>query len=87
MVLNGYSRFPSQIGTAPVYDLEAHRVGLPQKLLASPDGQPTGIDVWLMAGRTLSVSAFNVSYDEQRNTVTIGFTDTQLGLDKPAGQP
>jgi hypothetical protein len=38
MVLNGYSRFPRAIGTAPVYDMNEHRVGSMQKLVAARMG-------------------------------------------------
>ncbi len=82
MVLNGYSRFPRAIGTAPVYDLNDHQVGVMQKLLADPDGQPTAIQIWLPAGKTLTVAASNVSYDEQHNIVTVGLADSELGVGK-----
>ena len=80
MVLNGYSRFPQTIGSAPVYDMNAHQVGSLQKLQAAPDGQPSAIEVWLPSGRTFTVTASNVSYDEQHNSVTVGLDDAQLGL-------
>lgn len=80
MVLNGYSRFPRTIGSAPVYDMNAHRVGSLQKLQAAPDGQPSAVEVWLPSGRTFTVTASNVSYDEQHNSVTVGLDDAQLGL-------
>lgn len=80
MVLNGYSRFPNAIGSAPVYDMNAHQVGSLQKLQAAPDGQPSAIQVWLPSGRTFTVTASNVSYDEQHNSVTVGLDDAQLGL-------
>jgi hypothetical protein len=87
MVLNGYSRFPREIGNAPVYDLNAHRVGLMQKLHADPDGQPRTIEIWLPAGHIMTVAASNVSYDEQNNVVTVGLTDAQLGLNMaPTGR-
>jgi hypothetical protein len=82
MVLNGYSRFPHEIGTASVNDLNGHRIGSMQKLLAAPDGQPTAIEIWLPIERTLTVSASNVSYDEQHNIVTVGLTDAELGQEK-----
>jgi type IV pilus biogenesis protein CpaD/CtpE len=86
MVLNGYSRFPRAIGTAPVYDMNEHRVGSMQKLLAASDGQPSAIEIWLPSGRTFPVAASNVSYDEQHNSVTVGLDDTQLGLNTaPSG--
>lgn len=53
-----------------------------QKLLAAPDGQPTAIEIWLPIERTLTVSASNVSYDEQHNIVTVGLTDAELGQEK-----
>ena len=80
MVLNGYSRFPQAIGTAPVFDVDAHQVGSMQKLVAAPDGQPSAIEIWLPSGRTFTVAASNVSYDEQHNNVTVGLDDVQLGL-------
>jgi len=80
MVLNGYSRFPRQIGTAPVFDMDAHRVGSLQKLLASPDGQPSAIEIWLPSGQTFTVAASNVGYDEQHNSITVGLDDKQLNL-------
>lgn len=83
-VLNGYSRFPHQIGTAPVFDMDAHRVGSLQKLLANPDGQPSAVEIWLPTGRTFTVAASNVSYDEQHNSVTVGLDDKQLNLNTPA---
>ncbi len=84
MVLNGYSRFPRTIGTAPVFDMDARRVGSMQKLLTSPDGQPSAIEIWLPSGQTFTVAASNVSYDEQHNSVTVGLDDTQLHLNTPA---
>jgi hypothetical protein len=84
MVLNGYSRFPHQIGTAPVFDMDAHRMGTLQKLLASPDGQPSAVEIWLPSGRAFTVAASNVSYDEQHNSVTVGLDDKQLNLNPPA---
>ena len=86
MVLNGYSRFPHVIGTAPVFDVDTHQVGSMQKLLTNPDGQPRAIEIWLPSGRTFTVAASNVSYDEQHNSVTVGLDDAQLGLNTaPAG--
>jgi type IV pilus biogenesis protein CpaD/CtpE len=86
MVLNGYSRFPLAIGTAPVNDMDNHRVGSMQKLLATPDGQPSAIEIWLPSGHTMTVAASNVSYDEQHNSVTVGLNDAQLGLNTaPSG--
>jgi hypothetical protein len=80
MVLNGYSRFPRNIGSAPVYDLDAHRVGLVKALNADRTGKPASIEIWLPTGRTLTVVASNVGYDEQQNIVTAGLTDAQLGI-------
>lgn len=80
MVLNGYSHYPRNIGTAPVYDLNGHRVGLVQKLEADPSGKPTAMEIWFPTGRTMTVAASNIGYDEQQNIVTIGLTDAQLGL-------
>jgi len=86
MVLNGYSRFPRNIGKAPVYDLNGHRVGRVQKLDADPTGKPTALVIWLPSGRTVTVVASIIGYDEQRNIITAGLTDAQLGL-KPAPGP
>lgn len=83
MVLDGYSRFPRKIGTAPVYDLDGHRVGLIQKLDADPGGKPSAMEIWLPSGRVLTVAASNISYDEQQNIVTAGLTDAQLGITLP----
>ena len=83
MVLNGYSRFPHQIGTAPVFDMDANRVGSLQKLLTSSDGQPSAVEIWLPSGHTFTVAASNVSYDEQHNSVTVGLDDKQLNLNPP----
>jgi hypothetical protein len=83
MVLNGYSRYPHNIASAPVYDLDGHRVGLIQKLEADPTGKPSAIVILLASGRTLTVEASNISYDEQRNIVTAGLNDAQLGLSLP----
>jgi hypothetical protein len=68
------------IGTAPVYDMDAHRVGSMQKFLVNPDGQPSAIEIWLPSGRTFTVAASNVSYAKQHNSVTIGLDDAQLSL-------
>jgi hypothetical protein len=83
MVLNGYSRYPRKIGSAPVYDLDGHRVGLIQKLDADSGGKPTAMEIWLPTGRVLTVAASDISYDEQQNTVTAGLTDAQLGITLP----
>lgn len=80
MVLNGYSRFPRNIGSAPVYDLSRRRVGVVQKLDADPTGKPAVMEIWLPSGRTLTVTASNISYDEQQNIVTAGLTDAELGI-------
>ena len=80
MVLNGYSRYPRNIGSAPVYDLDGHRVGLVQKLDADPTGKPSAMEIWFPSGRTLTVVASNIGYDEQQNIVTAGFTDAQLAV-------
>lgn len=80
MVLNGYSRYPRNIGKAAVYDLDGHSVGSVQKLNADPSGKPSGIGIWLPSGRTVDVGASNVGYDEQVNVVTVGLTDAELGL-------
>ena len=80
MVLNGYSHYPRNIGTAPVYDLNGHRVGFVQELEADPTGKPSAIEMWLPSGRTFTVAASNVSYNEQVNVVTVGLTDAQLGI-------
>lgn len=84
MVLNGYTRYPRAIGAAPVFDIDAHRVGSMERLLTSPDGQPSAIEIWLPSGRTFTVAASNVSYDEQHNSVTVGLDDKQLNLNAPA---
>lgn len=73
MVLNGYSRFPRNIATAPIYDLEV------QKLDADLAGKPTALEIWLPTGHTLTVVASNISYDQQRNILIVGLTDAQLG--------
>jgi hypothetical protein len=86
MALNSYSRFPRNIGSAPVYDLDAHRVGQVKALNADPAGKPASMEIWLPSGRTLTVPASNIGYDEQKNTVTAGLTDTQLGLARSAGR-
>ena len=83
MVLNGYSRFPRNIGSAPVYDLDGHRVGLVKALDADPTGKPAAMEIWFPTGRTLTVAASNISYDEQQNIVTAGLTDAQLGVPPP----
>ncbi len=83
MVLNGYSRFPRNIGSAPVYDLDGHRVGLVKALSADPTGKPSAIEIWFPTGRTLTVAASNISYDEQQDIVTAGLTDAQLGVSAP----
>ncbi len=80
MVLNGYSRFPNNIGSAPVYDVDGHRVGLVKALDADPIGKPNAMEIWFPTGRILRVLASNISYDEQRNIVTAGLTDTELGI-------
>jgi hypothetical protein len=80
MVLNGYSKFPRNIGTAPVYDLDGHRVGQIQKLDADPSGKPTALEIWLPSGHTVTVEASNISYDEQQNIITAGLSDAQLGV-------
>jgi hypothetical protein len=80
MVLNGYSQFPPNIGSAPVYDLQSHRVGLIQKLNADATGKPASILVWFPTGRSVTVSASNISYDEQQNTITAGLTDAEAGF-------
>jgi hypothetical protein len=80
MVLNGYSRFPRNIGSAPVYDLDGHRVGLVKALDADPTGKPSAMEIWFPTGRTLTVVASNISYDEQQNIITAGLTDAQLGV-------
>lgn len=84
MVLNGYSKYPRTIGTASVFDMDAHRVGSLQNLLANPDGQPSAVEIWLPSGETFTVAASNVSYDEQHNSVTVGLHDKQLNLNPPA---
>lgn len=86
MVLNGYSRFPRNIGAAPVYDLDGHRVGLVQKLDVDQTGKPSAMEIWLPSGRTITVEASNIGYDEQRNIVTAGLTDAQLGISPSPGQ-
>ena len=86
MALNSYSRFPRNIGSAPVYDLNAHRVGLVKALNADAAGKPASMEIWLPSGRTLTVAASNIGYDEQQNIVTAGLTDTQLGLARSAGR-
>jgi hypothetical protein len=83
MALNSYSRFPRNIGAAPVFDLNAHRVGLVKTLTADPAGKPASIEIWFPTGRTMTVAASNIGYDEQRNIVTAGLTDAQLGLAPP----
>ena len=83
MVLNGYSRYPHQIVIASAFDIDAHRVGSLQNLLADPDGQPSAIEIWLPSGKTFTVAASNVSYDEQHNSVTVGLDDNQLNLKTP----
>jgi hypothetical protein len=80
MVLNGYSRFPRNIGSATVYDLDGHRVGLVKALNADPTGKPAAMDIWLPSGRSVTVEASNLSYDEQQNTITAGLTDAQFGV-------
>ena len=80
LVLNGYSRFPRNIGSAPVYDLDGHRVGVVKTLDADPTGKPAAMDIWFPTGRTLTVVAANISYDEQQNIVTAGLTDAELGI-------
>lgn len=84
MVLNGYSRYPRKIGTASVYDMDGHPVGLVQKLEADPMGKPIAMTIWLSSGRPLRVEAPNIGYDEQQNTVTIGLTDGELGIPQRA---
>jgi hypothetical protein len=86
MALNSYSRFPRNIGSAPVYDLNGHRVGQIQKLDTDPTGKPAGLEIWLPSGRTVTVVASNISYDEQQNIITAGLTDVELGL-PPAPSP
>jgi len=83
MVLNGYSRFPRNIGYAPVYDLDGHRVGLVKTLDADPTGKPAAMEIWFPTGRTLTVTASNIGYDEQQNIVTAGLTDAELGVPPP----
>jgi hypothetical protein len=83
MVLNGYSRFPHNIGSAPVYDLDGHRVGFVKALDADPTGKPAAIEIWLPSGGTLSVAASNIGYSEQQNIVTAGLTDAQMGISAP----
>jgi hypothetical protein len=83
MVLNGYSRFPRNIGSAPVYNLEGRRVGSVQKLDADPNGRPAAMEIWLPTGRTFTVVASNISYDEQQNIIIAGLTDAQLGIVSP----
>jgi hypothetical protein len=80
MVLNGYSRFPRNIGSANVYDLDGHRVGLVKALDADPTGKPAAMEIWLPSGRSVTVEASNLSYDEQQNTITAGLTDAQFGV-------
>ncbi|HEY2007702.1 MAG TPA: hypothetical protein VGH23_01845 [Rhizomicrobium sp.] len=86
MALNSYSRFPHNIGSAPVYDLDAHRVGQVKALNADAAGKPASMEIWLPSGLTFTVPASNIGYDEQQNIVTAGLTDTQLGLARPAGR-
>jgi hypothetical protein len=83
MVLNGYSKFPRKIGTAPVYDLYGHRVGQIQKLDGDPTGKPTALEIWLPSGRTVTVEASDVSYDEQQNIVAAGLSNARLGILQP----
>lgn len=80
MVLSGYTGYPRNIGKAVVYDLDGHQVGSVEKLGAGPAGKPSEIQIWLPSGRTFTVAASNVSYDEQANMLTVGLTDTQLGV-------
>jgi hypothetical protein len=82
MVLNGYSRYPARIGSAPVYDINGHRVGLVQKLETGPMANPTAMTIWLSSGQQVRVAAPNISYDEQENIVTVGLTDAELGISK-----
>lgn len=87
MVLNGYSRFPRNIRTAPVYDLEGHRIGLIQKLDADPTGKPVALKIWLPSGHSVTVAASKVSYDQQDNILIAGLTDAQLSVGPLAPSP
>lgn len=80
MALNSYSIPPATIGSAKVLDLEGDMIGRVAKIRVAALSKPEGLDIWLSAsGKTISVAASNISYDELQNTVTLGIGRNQLG--------
>ena len=79
MALNSYTSAPRNIGSANVLDLNGDLIGRVQKLDLDPAGKPQGLEVLLTgSSRTINVVAYNVSYDEQQNIVTVGLDKQEV---------
>jgi hypothetical protein len=79
MALNSYTSVPGNIAKASVLDLNGDVIGRVQKLDLDQSGKPQGLEVALSGSEhVINVVAYNVSYDEQQNVVTVGLDKNQV---------
>jgi hypothetical protein len=79
VALNGYRSTPPHIQSASIIDLNHDEIGTVRKVDIDGNGRPSGLVIQLSPSRRLiSVPAYNVSYDEQHNVVTIGISRNQI---------
>jgi hypothetical protein len=79
MALNSYTWVPGNIAKASVLDLNGDVIGHVQKLDLDQSGKPQGLEVALTGSdHVINVVAYNVSYDEQQNIMTVGLDKNQV---------
>ena len=71
------------IANATVVSSDGQTVGLVQKVALDGAGKPTSVDVALKdGGKTVSFSALEMTYDAEKNVITVAGTSDQI-MSKP----
>ncbi len=79
LALNRFRSTPLHIQNAAIRDLNRDDIGTVQRVDVDGTGRPSDLVIQLSPSqRLISVPAYRVNYDEQRNIATVGISRAQI---------